>query len=322
MAINVIPGGTGDTTFSTPTVKAAYDQFFELALRHQPLWRDLVDKRPVQVTNPGQTVTLFIHNDLAATTTPLTDFVDVTPMNLPAPSTVNVTVNGYGATIVSTEFLGMIDLADVAAYEAEQCAYHMENSLDLTIRPTINGGSNVLYARAGGVAGAARRASTVTVANGDIILSDDVREIVTKLRNNAAQPRLGQNYACYMHPYVSYDLRREVGDIGWRPVHTYSAPGPIWNGEIGRYEGAFFVETSRALSATDGATSEEVYRTVFCGRQALVEATAREPGIVLSGNVGQDYLDRLRMVGWKGYLGWSRFREPALFRLETASSLT
>jgi N4-gp56 family major capsid protein len=319
VAINVIPGGTGDTTFSTPTVKAAYDQFFELALRDSVLWRALVDKRPAQITNPGQTVTLFIHQDLDPTTTPITDFVDVTPMALKAPSTVNVTVNGYGATVVSTEFLGMIDLADVAQYEAEQVAWHMENSLDLTVRPTIHGGTNVLYAKAGGTG--ARRASTVTVAAGDTFGSDDVRETVTRLRKGKAQPKRDNLYACYMDPFVSYDLRRETGDIGWRPVHTYSAPSGIWNGEVGIYEGAFVIETNRALSALDGAAGIGVYRTIFCGRQALVEATALEPKIVMDGKVGTDYLSRLRTVGWKGYLGWSRYREEALYRVETDATL-
>ena len=44
-----------------------------------------------------------------------------------------------------------------------------------------------------------------------------------------------------------------------------------------------------------------------------------EPGIVI-GNV-VDKLMRFRPVGWYGLLGWKRYREAALYRIETGSSI-
>jgi hypothetical protein len=61
------------------------------------------------------------------------------------------------------------------------------------------------------------------------------------------------------------------------------------------------------------------FKTILCGQQALAEAVAEEPHIVI-GNV-TDKLMRFRPMGWYGVLGFARYREEALFRIETGSSI-
>ena len=62
-----------------------------------------------------------------------------------------------------------------------------------------------------------------------------------------------------------------------------------------------------------------VFSTLICGKQALAEAVAQEPGVVI-GPV-TDKLMRFRPIGWYGVLGWNRYREEALYRIETGSSI-
>jgi hypothetical protein len=50
---------------------------------------------------------------------------------------------------------------------------------------------------------------------------------------------------------------------------------------IGSYEGSTFIESPRTFSATDGAASAKVHRSLMFGKQALAEVVAQEPGIVL-----------------------------------------
>jgi hypothetical protein len=88
---------------------------------------------------------------------------------------------------------------------------------------------------------------------------------------------------------------------------------------MGVLGGAYFVETPRAYKANDGASSATVYRTIIAGKQALAEATAVEPGVVLGPVV--DKLQRFRPVGWYSLQGWSRYREEALYRIESGSSI-
>jgi len=66
---------TGTSAMSN-LVKAAYDRYVEFALRSQPMFRDLADKRPVQQAMPGSSVVFSLYQDLAAATTALTETVD------------------------------------------------------------------------------------------------------------------------------------------------------------------------------------------------------------------------------------------------------
>jgi len=51
----------------------------------------------------------------------------------------------------------------------------------------------------------------------------------------------------------------------------------------------------------------------------MAEAVAEEPHIVI-GNV-TDKLMRFRPMGWYGVLGFSIYRDEALYRIETGSSI-
>ena len=62
-----------------------------------------------------------------------------------------------------------------------------------------------------------------------------------------------------------------------------------------------------------------VYSTILCGKQALAEAVAVEPNVVI-GPV-TDSLMRFRPIGWYGVLGFSRYREESLYRIESGSSI-
>ena len=55
-------------------------------------------------------------------------------------------------------------------------------------------------------------------------------------------------------------------------------------------------------------------------KQALAEAVAQEPSVVVGPVV--DKLMRFRPIGWYGVLGFSRYREQALYRIETGSSIS
>jgi hypothetical protein len=62
-----------------------------------------------------------------------------------------------------------------------------------------------------------------------------------------------------------------------------------------------------------------VFNTIVCGQQAMAQAVAEEPHTVIGPVV--DKLMRHRPMGWYGVLGFARYREEALFRLETGSSI-
>ena len=306
------------TTTLSNLVTASVDQYVRSELRHAPMLRGVADTRPVQVDKPGSSVALYIHGDLAPSTTPLNELTDPDFVALPNPTAVTLTPNEYGNATLASVKVKAQSFADVDPYQRDQVMWNMRDSLDVLVRDILSAGANVRYANA--------KTATNTVTSQDTIKSSDIRYIVTKLRSNAAKGKRGDFYWCGIHPDVSHDLRSETGAGAWRDSHQYAAPGVFWPGEIGVYEGAFFVETARVKVANDGADgtdagtgADAVYRTIFAGKEALAEGVVIEPEVRIG--VIPDRLNRFNPMGWYGFLGWTRFREKALYRLESGSSL-
>jgi N4-gp56 family major capsid protein len=266
---------------------------------------------------PGSSVVFQIYTDLAAATSALTETVDPDAVALGSTTSVTVTLAEYGNASLATRKLELFSLSDVDPAIADIIAFNMADSLDSVSQDVLRQGTNVLY----GSGGSSDPTSTATVAAEDTIASADIRKAVAKLRAGKAVPRAGEFYWVGIHPEVSHDLRAETGAGGWREAHVYndSGAGNLWPGSIGTYEGGMFVESPRFYTATDGATSTKVYRTLLAGKQALAEAVASEPHVVF-GPV-TDKLMRFRPIGWYGVLGWSRYREAALYRIESSSSI-
>ena len=298
------------TTAQSTLVTGAVDRYVRAALRHTPILRSVADTRPVQVDKPGSSVTLYTYPNLAAATTPLTETADPDAVALGDPTGTTITLEEYGVATISTIRLKNFSFSDIDPNQIDQVAYSMRDTLDVLVRDELSGGTNVYYA--------GNATTTNTVDATDTLDSNDVRKSVTKLRRNAAAGKRGDLYWCGIHPDVAYDLKAETDAAGWREAHINAAPDLIWPGEIGVYEGAFFVESARMKVATDGAASASNYRTIFAGAEALAEAVAVEPGARIG--VVPDKLNRFFPLGWYGLLGWKRFREAALVRVESGSS--
>jgi N4-gp56 family major capsid protein len=294
-------------------VQAAYDRYVEFALRSQPLFRNLADKRPVQQAMPGSSVVFSLYQDLAAATSTLTETTDPDAVAISNVNTVSVTLNEYGNTVLNTRKLGEFAFSDVDPAIANIVAYNMADSIDKIVVNVLRGGTNVIYS------GSATATSGLTA--GDDIEGADLRRAVAKLRAANAVPKDSMLYAAYMHPEVAHDLRAETGGNSFEDIRKYTDPnvGNILNATTGVYGGAYVVETPRAYVATDGDSSAKVYRTIIAGQQALAEATAVEPGIVIGPVI--DKLMRFRPVGWYSLQGWARYREASLYRIESTSSI-
>lgn len=307
------------TTTLSNAVQASIDQYVRAELRHMPLLRNLADTRPVQVDKPGSSVALYTRGDLAAATVPLNETSDPDAVALPNPTAVTLTPNEYGNVSIATLKVKAQSFFDVDPDQADAIAWNMRDTLDVLVRDVVSAGTNVRYSNS--------KTATNTVTSQDIIESSDVRYIVAKLRGNAAQGKVGDLYGALIHPDVSHDLRAETGAGAWQDLHKYAAPGAFWPGNIGVYEGAFFIESARTKQAADGADGTDagtgvdvVHRTLFLGKEALAEGVVVEPEVRVG--VVPDKLNRFFPLGWYGFLGWTVFRQNALYRLESGSSIS
>ena len=374
----------GGTVGAAGLVQKAYDRLVEFQLRAQPLIRNVADKTPARQAMPGSSVVLQRYVDLTQTTASLTEAVDPDAVALATPTYTTITLVEYGNAVLVTRALELFSLADVDPAVANIIAFNMADSIDTVAQTALAAGTNVI--RQGG------RTSSATITSSDTFTSAAARKAVAKLRTNKAIPRKGNLYWAGIHPEVAHDLRAETGVGSWRQPHEYQSNDQIWAGEIGSYEGAYYVESPRLFSdkkgadqttssttttaaAASGATTlaltavafqvgdrlsgtglatsgvqvtaisglnvtidtpvlsagvtsgatititpeTKVFNTYFAGQQALAEAVAEEFHVVIGPVV--DKLMRHRPLGWYGVAGWNIYRDEALYRVESSSSI-
>lgn len=309
--------------------QTAFEKLAYFALRDEMYFDQFAEVQATNATNPGATVTFTIFQDMAAATTPLGEAEDVTPVAL-SDSQVSVTLNEYGNATVTTAKLRATSFLPVDPVAANAVGYNAGLSIDTIARNAAQAGDNVIYA----TGGATDPTSRATVQPEDILHPNDIRRVVAQLRK-ANVPTINGSYIAMIHPDVSYDFRGNTDAAGWRTPANYVNPQGIYNGEIGMFEGVRFIESPRAplfANASDGSGSStgssatvDVYGTLVMGRQALAK------GISLGGEYGAqptvvygtitDLLKRFRPVGWKHFVGYGVFRQEALRRIESASSI-
>jgi len=305
--------------------QAAYDRLAYFALRSEMLFDQAADVQATNQAMPGSSVIFTIFADLAAATSTLSETADLTPETM-SDSQVTVTLAEYGNTVNTTAKLRGTSFLDVDATAANLIGYNAGISIDTVVQEILAAGSNVAY----GGGGSSDPSSRVTVAAEDIIEANDIRKQTAALRG-ANVATFNGYYMGYIHPDVSYDLRRETGNASWNAPHVAVDTANIYNGEIGTFESVRFIETPRAkvfANASNGTSTTgtiDVYCTHIMGRQALAKAYSQIDGNgayakVVRGPV-VDSLMRFNPIGWYWLGGYGRFREASLRRIDGASSI-
>jgi N4-gp56 family major capsid protein len=313
------------STASLQTDQVAFEKLAYFALRPEMYFDQFADVQATNATNPGASIKFTVFADLAAATTPLGEAEDVTPVSM-SDSQVTVTLEEYGNATVTTAKLRASSFMPVDPVAAQAVGYNAGLSIDTIARNVLQAGDNVLYATGGAVDPSSR----TTINADDILTITDIRRAVAQLRG-ANVPTINGTYIGFIHPDVQFDLLSATDAAGWRDAYKYTNATPLINGEIGQIDGVRFIASSRAplfanASNNSGASGTiDSYGTLIMGRQALAK------GISLGGEYGAqptivygtvtDLLKRFRPVGWKHFVGYSVFRQEALRRIESASSI-
>jgi len=312
-------------TSSLSVDQAAYDRLAYFALRSELLFDQAADVQATNQAMPGSSVIFTIFSEMAAATSTISETSDLTPVTM-ADSQVTVTLAEYGNTVNTTAKLRGTSFLDVDAVAANLIGYNAGNSIDQVVSAVLAGGTNVVY----GGGGSSDPTSTVTIQAEDIIEANDVRKVTAALRG-ANVATFNGYYMGYIHPDVSYDLRKETGNASWNAPHINVDTANIYNGEIGTFESVRFIETPRAplaANASNGTSTTgtiDVYGTIIMGRQALAKAYSQVDGNGIVPKVVRgpvvDSLMRFNPIGWYWLGGYGRFREASLRRIDSSSSI-
>ena len=272
-------------------------------------------------TNGGKNIEFRKYDSLPKATTPLTEGVtpDGQTMNV---STVTAEVRQYGGWVPITDTLQLTAIDNNIVQATKIIASQAGRTLDTIVRDVLAGGTNVIYAPKIGEGGAETAVTSRATLDATCQLTSDlIARAATQLKAMNTDP-IGTSFVGIIHPYVTYDLRR---DPDWIDVHKYAQPDEIYNGEIGTLHGVRFVETSEAKiwKGTGCPEGLAVFSTLILGAHAYGSTEIEGGGlehIVKQLGYGDDPLNQRASVGWKAHKTAERLVEQYMVRIESCSA--
>lgn len=187
-------------------------------------------------TQPGNTIRIMKAGSLRKGTQLVEGVrIKANPMTT---SLVSLTVYEHGNAIGFTEFLVQTAFFDVFMMASILLGRDLATVLDMQLRDSAFGTTNVTYA--GG------QTSRGAVLATDIMSTVEIKDAVETLETNLA-PKFGaDHYVGFLHPHQARGLR---DDSAWINAAHYAYQGagaenPVYLGEIGRYEDTRFVSTT------------------------------------------------------------------------------
>lgn len=288
------------TTSNFDLVQTAYEKLAYFSLRPEMYYDAVAEVKATDLTNPGATIKFTIFNDLAAASTALSETVDITPVTLDD-SQITVSLLEYGNAVQTSARLRSVAFMQVNPIIANVLGFNAGISIDTVARntaqlgqnyafPTLGVSKNTTFAAAVDSTGSQIRTNLGT---GNTLTPAQVLRQVAALRG-ANVPTFNGLYKAFIHPDVSYDFRQTTGTNNWADPHAYSDPSGIWNGVVGVFGGAQFMETPRAplfanagatgTTATAATTSISSIAATTSGNVTTVTATlAADPSIAVGG---------------------------------------
>jgi N4-gp56 family major capsid protein len=279
------------------------------------IFRQFADVHPLDPAHNYRTVTLTLNGELALATTPLDEVVNPDSVDIPVTRQVSVTMNEYGNTmkhtLLSRETAWNKQLPDDMVFMlAENAAATIDNRVETTLATA----TNIVWTdnTTAGLASAAPIEANLTGLSAKATAA-----AVTNLRVRRGRPKRGNNFAAIIHPNVAFDLKNEAGANVWSTPHVNVDTSEVYNGVVATYAGADFLESREVSTTTIGATA--VYNSYFLGAEAILEASAIEPHLVIGEVV--DPMRRTVPVSWHALLGWNIFRQNSIQVVRSKTNL-
>ena len=190
-------------------------------------------------------------------------------------------------------------------------------TIDEYVGRILAAGTSVIYAGQGNLA-------RTDVGVTDTLTGTLVRRAAQGMKLDNI-PQFGDGtYHAIVSPAVVFDFEEDDALGGWKAIGTYTTPGGILAGELGKYAGVRFQESSNARTfAAGGAGSADVYSTLIMGPDAFAfgdwgNVTTH---YVAPGGHG-DELSQVASIGWKGRFGAMLVDEagPRYVRIESGAT--
>ncbi len=246
--------------------------------------------------NSGKTVYFNRFSPLAVQTTPLTECVTPTALDMTS-TIVSATISEYGGYVKACSLFELTSIDENLMEHIDVIGQNAGESIDTIVRNVLAACATVQLA--GG------KASITAVAATDTITGAEIRKAVRTLCVNKAYRFADGFWRAIIPCQAVYDLR---GNSEWLDAFRYTDATPIRNGEVGTLHGVKFCETNNPwVQSGSGASSADIYSTFVFGAHAYAMINLEgQPGqrvIVKQSNSGDtsNPLDMYGTVGWKAF---------------------
>lgn len=189
-------------------------------------------------------------------------------------------------------------------------------TIDEYVGRILAAGTNVIYAGGG--------AARTDVAQSDTLTGTLIRRAAQGMKADNV-PQFGDGtYHAIVDPFVVFDFEEDESLGGWKAIGTYVTPNGILAGELGKYAGVRFMESSNARQFADaGAGLADIHSTFLTGPDSFAfgdwgNVTTH---YVAPGGHG-DELAQVASIGWKCRIGAMLTDEagPRYVRIESGAS--
>ena len=307
----------------SPELKQTYDRKLLSVAEKNLVFMNYGEKRPIPARG-GKSIefrrfeTIVVNEGsyvLTEGTSPLEILASI--------NTVTATISQYGAFAKLSDLLETQSFDPIIDEYATKFGKHMAEVLDYIVRDVVDATTTVQYADTATVVGTSGAGA---VGSGNYLDAAELIEARRTLRRADAKPIDG-DYIFFLHPDNTKDLF-EDSDIVNAFQHAYERGGanPLASGEIGRWMGIRFVETTNLkVEASYGMSGADIYETVMLGREAyaISELNSMQAKMIIHprGTGGHlDPLEQYSTIGWKAALAAVILNQNFLVKIYCASS--
>lgn len=209
-------------------------------------------KRPIP-QGSGKRIEFRRFLSLAKAMVPLTEGV-TPPGNTLTVVTIEADIAQYGDYVRLSDMLELTAIDDNIVQTTKALGKQAGETLDTVTRNAMHKGTNVSYAPSIVNGNEEEILSRKDLNMSCFITIDFVEQIVAKLKA-ANAPKIDGKYVAIVHPFVTYQLRR---DPEWIKTHDYKPDTKLFTNEVGEWCGVRFVESSQAK--------------IYCGKNLASDA--------------------------------------------------
>jgi len=209
----------------SPDILAVYmmDELLERAYKDTVFW-PLCEKSTIP-SGSGKTVQFTRYERLPLPEAPLEESVTpaATPITL---STVDAVLDQWGAVVSMSDIVVLIIKHPLVQQARELLTLQHNELVDREVQQVAMGSTNIYF---GG-----NKTSRASLVAGDVIATDDVRRIVSRLRSTGAPTRTKGQYAGVVDPFTEMDISK---DSTFQLAGVFSQTETLKDAVIGRWMG-------------------------------------------------------------------------------------